>query len=56
MQMDDFASWMQALRDIVAKECPGYGVIHPDDWREYFEEGLSPREALREDLRSGLAG
>jgi hypothetical protein len=49
-----FDEWMSQLRALFMTEAPGYISTADDDWREFYEDGCSPREALYEDLRNGL--
>lgn len=51
--MEDFDVWLSRLRHLA----PDFGFyeneIEPDDWRDFYEDGLSPHDALVADLGQG---
>jgi len=51
--MTDFDSWINELRHLA----PEFGFfrneLEPEDWRPFYEDGLSPRDAFIADLAHG---
>ncbi len=48
---DSFTEWMENLAQVAKDEFDfEHDDFDPESWRDYFDEGYSPREALFEDL------
>ena len=54
----DFEAWMRALREHVARQWPSADAdyLQPDRWRDYFDQGFTPGQALAEDQGHGAEG
>lgn len=45
------SEWLNEVRDIILETCPTWGTFHPDCWLQAFEDGVSPRDAVFQELR-----
>ena len=48
--MDTFEEWLKRLAAYAEKHFPFYLPVDAGDWRDYYDDGYSPEEAVSEDL------
>ena len=43
--------WLDEVKRILAERCPTWGRFHSDCWLQAFEDGVSPSDAVIQELR-----
>lgn len=61
VRLEEFAQWLDELQHIFMtgygySEIEAVNYVHdqPEAWRDYFDDGYTPRQAAAEDTAAGL--
>ena len=53
MRTVSFEEWMSDLRHLAPEFGYFWNELETEDWRDFFEDGLTPRDAFIADLAQG---